>query len=54
LEIDKEKVIDYRDKSIFDERKVENNGIDYRLPNYSSNPANDQLGVFMWQIINMQ
>jgi len=26
----REKVIDYRDKSIFDKRKVENNAIDYQ------------------------
>jgi len=32
LEIDSEKVIDYRDQSVFDKRKVENNTINYRLP----------------------
>jgi len=37
LERDSEKVIDYRDKSICDKRKVENNAID------NSNPAPDIL-----------
>jgi len=36
LEIDSEI---YRDESIFDKRKVENNTIDYRLPIDSSNPG---------------
>jgi len=31
LEKDSEDVIDYRDKSIFDKRKVESNAIDYQL-----------------------
>jgi len=30
LEMDSEKVIDYRDKSIFDKGNVENNAIDYQ------------------------